>query len=773
MDRLYSGVFFLLLLFTLFSNSVSGKAVYTFGTEKDTIEDNSVRSSVNRPKIALVLCGGGAKGAAHVGVLKVLEEEGVPIDMIVGTSIGAIIGGLYSMGYNANQLDSIVSNINWDYLLSDNTLRKDASFDKKIYDAKYLLNVPFQPNFLDSKDGSSVEFIIPGGLISGQNILNLMTDLSVGYQGLIKFKDLPIPFACIVTDLATGEAKVLSDGNLPVSMRASMAIPGVFSPTNIDGNVYVDGGVVNNFPVNVAREMGADIVIGVDIQSDLAKPEELKSITQVLSQLIGLTGNEQYLKNLSDVDVLIKPDVTGYSTYSFNNDATDSLTVNGYIAGDKMRNEIRELVKKVGKRDRSNMLNAPKATDINRDTFMVKNIYYEGINEVEIQWIERISRIKESNITMSGHDINSVISLIMGTNSFESVTYRLENIPDTNEYNLFFDLRKGAANELGIGVRVDSEEVASILLHLGIRENRLMGSKGWINGEISFNPFVNIGYSYTPTRFARFSSSYTFEKRDMDIYRKNTADDNYLEFVSNKLDIGISNLYMRNFDFTAGVKFEHYNYENNNAPQPDDQDISINQDGKIYFGYYVTAKMDNRDKKHFPTRGLYIDASSNFYQTDFDEDFENFASLGLNLTGAISLGKTFALIPTLYSRLLIGPVDQAPFVNYIGGTIAGRYLSQQLPFIGLNNATFVDNSVGIARLDLRKQMWGNHYVYLQANYLRTDETLGGMLSSSAEDYIGLGLEYSYDTRVGPLSLNVFWSDYNHNVGVYASIGYAF
>ena len=353
------------------------------------------KTSENPPKkkikVALVLCGGGAKGMAHIGVIKKLEEVGIKPDMVLGTSIGALVGGLYAMGYNSAQIDSIVSTADWDYLLSDNIKRTDLNFSKKMDDEKFILNIPlddfrgdiirterkgqareentdsqsngkpvwnnwkFWKKGKDStvvneeiKADSKSSFYLPGGFVSGNNVLNLLNGLAIGYQDSIDFNRLPIPYACIATDLATGEQVVLDHGVLPLAMRASMAIPGYFAPVTIDGKVLVDGGVVNNFPVDVARQKGANIVIGVDVQTDLAKAEDLKGVDAVLMQLISLMGNEKFEANKQDTDIYLHPEVQEFGVLSFNRDAVAKLLANGYNAANEKDSELRALAKLVG-----------------------------------------------------------------------------------------------------------------------------------------------------------------------------------------------------------------------------------------------------------------------------------------------------------------------------------------------------------------------------------------------------------------------------------------
>ncbi|MFR4038364.1 MAG: patatin-like phospholipase family protein [Butyricimonas faecalis] len=207
-----------------------------------------------RKKVGLVLSGGGAKGVAHIGVLKVLEEAGIPIDYIAGTSMGSLVGALYAIGYDAHAMDSLVRRQDWMFLLSDKVYRYNLPFSEKEETEKYLVSVPIKNNR---------EIKIPSGFISGQNVYNLFSDLTIGYHDSLDFKKLPIPFACVASNLVDGKEVIQDYGVLPLAMRASMAIPGAFAPVRQDSMVLVDGGISNNFPVDIAKAMGADIIIGV------------------------------------------------------------------------------------------------------------------------------------------------------------------------------------------------------------------------------------------------------------------------------------------------------------------------------------------------------------------------------------------------------------------------------------------------------------------------------------------------------------------------------
>ena len=248
----------------------------------------NVQARPVRKKVGLVLGGGGAKGAAEVGVLKVLEEADIPIDYIVGTSIGGIVGGLYSIGYDAADIDSLFRNQNWLFLLSDQAKRESESFLSKDEKERYMIHLPLSRERKVS---------LPTGYLKGQNILNLFSKLTVGYHHVDDFSTLPIPYRCVAVDLVDGKEVVLSSGSLPMAMRATMSIPGVFAPVEWNGMMLVDGGALNNLPVDVVRDMGADVVICVDLSTGWKKKEDLKSASSVVDQLIGIMGQTKYRKN--------------------------------------------------------------------------------------------------------------------------------------------------------------------------------------------------------------------------------------------------------------------------------------------------------------------------------------------------------------------------------------------------------------------------------------------------------------------------------------------
>ena len=254
-------------------------------------------SDINRPKVALVLSGGGAKGFAHIGVLKILEKERIPIDIIVGTSIGSLVGGIYSIGYNASEIENLIKSLNWEMTLTDDVPRLFQSKYQQELKQRYFLSLPIS---------EKKELKLPEGLMKGQNVLNVFCGLAGEVPVNADFSQFPISFACVASDLETGKEVVLNKGFLPTAMYSSMAIPIAFQPSERDGHLLVDGGIVDNFPTDVAKKMGADIIIGVDIRSDYFNQNELKSIPNVLNQLISFLDKDKNVVNNSYCDIINK-----------------------------------------------------------------------------------------------------------------------------------------------------------------------------------------------------------------------------------------------------------------------------------------------------------------------------------------------------------------------------------------------------------------------------------------------------------------------------------
>ena len=328
-----------------------------------------------RPKIGLVFSGGGAKGFAHIGVLKVLEEIGLPIDCISGNSMGSIVGGLYAIGYRAADLEKIATQTDWDVVLKDRVERSALSMEQKFYDARYNVSLDL--------DGLRVK--LPSGLISGQNVVRLLNRLTQPVQHIRDFTQFPIPFVCVATNIVTGEAVVLKSGSLAESIRASMAIPSAFTPIEIDGKLLVDGMIARNFPVQEAREvLGAEVVIGVDVGEELADEDGLDSFLSIMNQAVSFQMVKSTLEQRKLCNYLITPEVSEHGAGSFGN--AEYFIAQGEAAAREMLPQLQALLQSI-----KHLPDEPENGE--------KIIYHAAspedlilIAEVEIEGLQRLPR---------------------------------------------------------------------------------------------------------------------------------------------------------------------------------------------------------------------------------------------------------------------------------------------------------------------------------------------------------------------------------------------
>ena len=307
-----------------------------------TVNAQTDSTSVGRKRVAVVLSGGGAKGMAHIGALKVLERAGIPVDIITGTSMGSIIGGLYAIGYNATALDSMVRVQDWSYVISD----KEDMSRQSLSDRRKQNTYVFTTGLTIGKNKKDMQ---AGGLIKGKNLSELFQQLCTGYNDSLDFsRDLRIPFACVATNIIDNSEVDFHSGRLPQAMRASMSIPAAFSPVRMGDMVLVDGGLKNNYPVDIAREMGADIVIGVTVQGPPKSADDLGGTMSILSQIIDVNCKNKLDENLAMTDLHMAVDTKGYNAASFTQAAIDTLIRRGEEEALRHWDEIIALKQRIG-----------------------------------------------------------------------------------------------------------------------------------------------------------------------------------------------------------------------------------------------------------------------------------------------------------------------------------------------------------------------------------------------------------------------------------------
>ena len=756
---------------------------------------DSIRTVRHRPTVALVLSGGGAKGAAHVGVIKYLESIGMPVDVVMGTSMGGLVGGIYALGYEAEQLDSIIRGIDWDMALSDKVPRDYLSYSAIKYKEKYVLSFPF---LYDKKDymrkiesdqqytrrvddihfgageADATNMVkdnllgsLPSGMVYGQNVNNIFSSLSVGYQDVTDFYDLPIPFLCVATDLVSGTAKIWTEGKLNTALRSTMSIPGLFAPVRVDGMVLVDGGMRNNYPTDLAKKVGADIVIGVNLSEGYKSYNEINNLADIINTGIDMLGRTSFESNIDIPDVNIKPDLHEFNMLSFDDRSIDTIINRGYQAALAVAAKLDSIKAVVGS-DRTVFHNDP-ADDIRLRKVLVSGVEIAGVDDKESLYL--MNKIKVgAGSRMGNEEIEDAVATIFGTNAFDYVNYEL--LGDEEPYRLRFNCKRGPICQLGLGGRFDTEEIVSVLVNLGVGVHKIQGSSLDFTGKVGTNPNASLTYSYISPKGMSFNVMAGVRYTDRNTF--SIGDNRFrINFLDVRQEIFLSNIKWSTFFLKTGFRNDYYNVNSVMAEQAFG-DYDVNQLSNDYVTFFFNARKDSFDNAYIPTKGKSFGLSYDWVFGGGPQKFNNFHAFTLDAKQVVG-GDRFAFIPSVNIRYLLGDEVPVPFTNTIGGSMAGRYLDQQIPFIGINNAAAMQKILGVARADWRVKLLKNNYLTAIANYALSCDEISAFKNwdEDVAGYLGCGLQYTYNSIVGPLSLNVHWSSYTHNVGLYMSLGFDF
>lgn len=755
-----------------------------------------IRATRKRPTVALVLSGGGAKGAAHVGVIRYLESIGLPVDIVMGTSMGGLVGGIYALGYDAPHLDSLVRSIDWDMALSDKVPRDYLSYSTNKYKEKYVLSFPFYYNREDFKkqredelqyphrsedirfgaDGNDASSLVkdnlmgslPSGMVYGQNVTNIFSAVSVGYQDEIDFyEDLPIPFLCVATDLVTGTAKIWTKGKLNTALRSTMSIPGLFTPVKVDGMVLVDGGMRNNFPTDLAKKCGADIVIGVNLSSGYKDYSQINNLGDVIGTSIDMMGRTSFEVNQNIPDVSIIPDLHEYGMLSFDTESIATIIDRGYEAALSVSGQLDSIKAIIGEDE--TVLNGEPADDIRLEKVMVSGVEIVGVSDKESAYLQ--NKIKIAAGTMMGREeIEDAVATIFGTNSFDYVNYEL--LGDSQPYRLKFNCKKGPISKVGVGARFDTEEVVAVIMNIGWGVQKLQGASWDIVGKVGTNPFAGVTYSYVAKRGMSVNASASIRYSDRNSF--STVANNYtVNILNRREEFYISNLKWSKLFMKAGVRNEFFRI-GSVMSEKSIWNSGVNKFSEYYLSAFVNGRNDNMDNAYVPTTGHSIGVSYSWTLGGFPKEIDRYHVIQFDSRRVFG-GDRFAFIPSVNIRAVLGEDVPIPFMNTMGGSIAGRYFDQQMPFIGFGNSAVMSNILGVGRADLRVKLYRNNYLTAIYNYALTSDSFKGFedWDDHVLDYHGCGLQYTYNSIVGPLCINVHWSDYTRKTGYYVSIGFDF
>ena len=750
-----------------------------------------------RPTVALVLSGGGAKGAAHVGVLRYLEEQRIPVDMVLGTSMGGLVGGLYAIGYSPDYLDSLLRTTDWELALSDRIPQDMVSYRQKKYREKYFASVPFYHAQKDifsrnteqmaypSDDGlhfgadeagrrtlrENIFGSLPSGFVFGHNVNNIFSGLTVGYQGYTDFMDLPIPFFCIATEMVSGKAYLWHEGDLNLALRSTMSIPGIFAPVRSDGKIFVDGGMRNNYPADIAREMGADVIIGVELSDKDMTYQEINNLADLAWQAVDIFGRDIFEKNVNIPDIGIKPDLHEFNMMSFTAESVDTIISRGYKAAAEHEAEIQALKRRIGP-SVTRFRNEP-AIDIENTPVVLSALTFEGVTDDEASYLlDRLSIKPWDKVVKK--DLEEAVATILATGSFDFVRYELQGNGDN--FDLHIICQKGPVHQAGLGMRFDTETVVSALFNMGFNVHRVRGSAWDFTARISSNPYGSAHYSL---RFPKFPTVNV----EVDGSRINAGlitpteptmpvGDVNLRYRRMSQKLYFSDLNWKRADVRIGVRNDYFNVTSLMAASSIPEEYDKEHLRNDYVVFFAEGRNDTHDYGYFPTKGYNIGGSYQYVVGGLISETDPVHIVQMDGSRVFRVSEELNIIPSFYTRLSLGGKLPIAYMNIMGGDMAGRYMEQQVPFIGINNATPLNDNMLKLDLNFRLHLTTNNWLSLKGSAVKHSSGLN-MDLITGDTIFGMGVEYAYNTAMGPLKFNVHYSNLTDRLGAYLSFGYDF
>ncbi len=670
--------------------------------------------------VGLTLSGGGAAGLAHIGVLKVFEEAGIPVDLVTGTSMGAIVGALYAMGYTPEQMDAEVRKTDWRALFEERVDRKYLPMEEKKYDGLFTVSFPVE--------GTRV--VLPAGLVSGNHIFNLLARLTWQYHGIEDFLELPRPFLCIATDLETGEQIILDRGFLPDAIRASMSIPSIFEPVWLNGRYLVDGGVVNNMPVQEAFDLGADFVISVNSSSDLRPADELLSLPDILTQTIAIGMRTSMHIQRDRADFNIQPDLSRYTTLSFGD--VDEIIRAGETAARARIDEIRALADSLN--DLRSTRNGSHIPAFQRlESFRVRSVSFEGLKTVPEDHIRSKLQIYSGN-TVDEQILANALMRLYGMQRFDRITYRLDWNGTYDEADLVIHLEEQTANIIQTGIFHNNMTGPSILFNASFRNLIFPASTARLNLRLGYETMAEteyFNYIGIEPRLAFYGSA-GFRERELDIYQ------NSLREAEVKTDMlyaeGLTGpLYSSVFRMGIGYRFEHFRLS---------ESIGFLDLRSSWTSLHLLAgelEFDNLDRSDLPSSGGHFLLRAD-YAPDFLPNETTFGRIHGSWTGHYPVAPRLTLVHTLRGGYSLGNSLPLHYRYYAGG---------HRSFAGYRKDALAGNYIFTTGLGVRYRFYGQFHITPSVDIGNAYDRIGQSVFEEPLRW-GWATALSWNTVLGPI-----------------------
>lgn len=692
-------------------------------------------------KSGLVLSGGGARGLAHIGVLKVLEEVGMPIDAIGGTSMGAIVGGLYASGYNAAQLEAIVLEIDWVGLFSDQVSRRHTPIDEKSENSRYLLNFPIR--------GTQVS--LPSGLVTGQEVFKFLSGLTWHVQHIRDFNELPIPFVCVATDLSTGEAVVIRSGSLAEAMRASMTLPSIFAPPLVHGKRVLDGGIVRNFPVVDVIDMGADILIGVDVATILPSADSVNTILDILNQTVSFSIEQSSVAQRQLVTILLQPDMPNAGILTF--DQARAIIDAGEAAARERIQELAALAKRLqaGRPAPPPVPHVP----VEGQPILLRSVRFEGLNRTSPILIDaELGTQLPLNAVATRREVNLAVDRLFSLGHFDAVTYRLEPLVDG--YRIIFEFQEKQHDQFRAGMRYDSRDKASLIFNGTFRNRFLNSSTFRLTSRLGQYSYLDGQLTYTIGTHPRLGMSVRsgFSRQQMDQYRgKVNTGTAQTDRWGTEIWVGpLISSYLQ-----SGLGYHYDIYETRAVAGAIRQPQTRLRDSH---GPFAFVTLDTANDAYFPTNGQYL-----VIRTDW----------GNPMNGA----RRYERYEAVWRNHIPFSEHITAHLNFMGGFATGQlptyrafYLGDLNQVVGFRRDEINGTSYRMAQLALQMEIVRKQFLTLRVNAVGADGFWEAP-ASRIQTRFGWGISYGLNTVIGPLELTVMGNADRFMPLAWVSVGFQF
>lgn len=707
-----------------------------------------------RPRVGVVLSGGGAKGFAHIGVLKVLEEAGIPIDYIAGTSMGSIVGGLYAIGYDPETMESLIKEQNWDAVMSDAIPRKYISIDEKRLNRNYLATFPLRKNKVQIKSA----------LYEGEMVNLLLARLTYPAYKTTNYKDLPIPFLCIAADLETAEAYEMTKGNLQRSIRASMSIPFYFTPVEVDNRLLVDGGLRNNFPVKNLRDKGLDIIIGIDVQRDFRKKEELNSLGKILDQIIAFSDVDANLKAQENVDIHIKPNLREYTMMDFNHH--DTIIALGEITARQYLPQLKKLADSI-KSIQDYTIERPHIKPV--DSIYIANLSIIGVKDENTDFIRKSFK-KHYPAMMSFEDIETSIMRIYATGYYNEIWYELK--PAAKGTFLVLHCSEKEEETISIAPHYDSDYGIGILANITMKNILSFPKRSTlsIDANIAENPYLKMRFHTNVSQKIKYGTDISVIYLKMYQYDDLTLNNSY-SIQDNKLDIFVE--FMPNlsqqFRLGAVANYTHLRDKLMNVVSHDNYDFI----GFGYFNYHI----NNEDSPTFASKGWKFNLNGKYILPviTLDDGSRMGSSIvikaDLDVSAAIGRKNSLKFGATAGSSL---QDRQTPlsYKFFVGGQSNMFYFDNIISFDGLRFTQLYGDHIALAKIAWQYNIYKFIYAIANINGGYVNDNYAEMFTDNSFVF-GCGLTIGFDTKAGPIELSISGSNRCSNPVGFVNVGFWF